>query len=98
MDIDLIELAGTVTDEPTFLNFLNVLAADWHAAEAAESANPSAPYGPSALGWENWTFGAVVGAAARWGEASTNGLQFYEKPTNPWQRAAEILAMGKYYE
>lgn len=98
MHTDLVELARTVVDEVTFLRLLKALAADWHAADSLEAANPSKPYGRSALGWENSSLGSVIDAAARWGEASINGLKFYEKPTNPWQRAEEILAMGKHYE
>ncbi|WP_200953083.1 MULTISPECIES: hypothetical protein [unclassified Rhizobacter] len=33
-------------------------------------------------GW-NRTFGALLEAAASWGEASIDGLRFYEKPENP---------------
>ena len=98
MSIDLLELADTVVDEPTFIGFLQALARDWKNAEEAEAETPSSPYGPSALGWENWTFGAIIESSAAWAEASSDGLRFYEKPENPWQRVAQILAMGKFYE
>lgn len=65
---------------------------------ALEAVNPSSPYGPGALGWENGTIGAMLEAAASWGEASIDSTQFYEKPENPWRRAARILLAGKLHE
>jgi hypothetical protein len=88
----------SVIDEQSFLRFLQALAEDWNNEQEHELANPSPPYGPGANGWENGTIGAYLDAAARWGEASVGGLEFYEKPDNPWRRSAEILYMGKIYE
>lgn len=98
MSTDILQLADTVVDEPSFIEFLRALAADWRAAEELESKSPSSPYGPRALGWENWTYGAIIEASAEWGDASSEGLRFYVKPENPWQRMAQMLAMGKHYE
>lgn len=98
MAIDLYALADQVNDEESFLSFVTALAADWEEEREIEAVKPSGPYSSGALGWENGTVGAVLDAAARWGEASINGLRFYEKPTNPWRRAAHILHAGKFYE
>ena len=98
MSVDLLQLADTVIDEPTFLRFMHELAADWRAAEEAEAKSPSSPCGPSALGWGNWSFGAIIEASVAWAEASVDRLRFYDKPANPWRRMAQILAMGKFYE
>jgi hypothetical protein len=98
MGIDLLQLADAVVDEPTFREFLRALASDWRAAEELEAKSPSNPYSPRALGWENWNYDAVIEASADWADASSEGLRFYVKPENPWQRIAQILAMGKLYE
>ncbi|WP_077038325.1 hypothetical protein [Pelomonas sp. KK5] len=98
MTIDLRALADTVNDEQEFLAFLAALATDWHEEKDIEALKPSSPYGAGALGWENGTVGAVLEAAASWGEASIAGLPLYEKPANPWRRVAQILLAGKFYE
>jgi hypothetical protein len=98
MPIDLHALADQVNDEGTFLRFVAALAADWQEEREIEAVKPSSAYSAGALGWENGTVGAVLEAAARWGEESINGLRFYEKPTNSWRRAAHILHAGKFYE
>lgn len=91
-------ILDTVNDEQSFLRFLQALAEDWEDERQKELANPSTPYGPGANGWENGTIGAFLKAGARWGNASVGELRFYEKPSNPWKRAAQILHMGKLYE
>lgn len=61
---------------------------------------------PAANGWENGTIGAYLDAtigayldaAVRWGDRSIDELRLYEKPSNPWKRAAEILHMEALYE
>jgi hypothetical protein len=62
---------------------------------------PGASHGSGANGWENGTIGAYLDAATSWGQASINGLPKlagYEKPDNPWRRAAQILYIGEIYE
>lgn len=98
MTLNLVSILDSVNDEQSFLRFLQSLAEDWEDEQDKELADPSSPYGPGANGWENGTIGAYLEAAARWGDASVDGLRFYEKPTNPWKRAAHILHMGKLYE
>jgi hypothetical protein len=92
------EFLNLVNDEQSFLRFLQALAEDWEDERQKELANPSSPYGSGANGWENGTIGAFLDAAGRWADTSIDGLRFYEKPSNPWTRAAQILYMGKLYE
>ncbi|WP_244201324.1 DUF7660 family protein [Paraburkholderia rhynchosiae] len=82
---DLREALGRVVDERSFVNFLQMLACDWSAAS-----DPS--------GWENGSIGAFLDAAAGWPEASKKGLRFYDVPSNPWRRGADMLIAGKEYE
>lgn len=91
-------LLDSVADEHSFLQFVEALATDWENEQQKEHANPSSPYGPGPNWWENDTIGGYLDAAVRWGEDSIGGLEFYEKPTNSWKRAAQILYMGKLYE
>lgn len=91
-------ILDAVNDEQSFLRFVQALAEDWEDEQQKELANPSSPYGPGANGWENGTIGAYLNAAVRWGDESIGGLRFYEKPSNAWKRAAQILHMGKLYE
>jgi len=98
MTLNLQTILESVADEQSFLQFVRALAEDWEDEQESERAKPSSPYGPGANGWENVTVGAYLDAAVRWGEASINGLAVYEKPANPWKRAAQILYMGKLYE
>lgn len=98
MNSQLQAILDSVTDEQSFLRFLQALAEDWEDEQQKELANPSPPYCTGANGWENGTIGAFLDAAFQWGDSSSDGLRFYEKPSNPWKRAAEILYMGKLYE
>lgn len=87
-----------VCDEASFLYFLEALAADRADEVEKEKLVPSPPCVPGANGWENGSIEAFLEAASVWGRASTDGLQFYEKPDNPWKRCADIIYMGKLYE
>lgn len=98
MAVDLHALANQVSDEEDFLRFLATLAADWQEERGVEGKKGMLPFSTGALGWENGTVGTFLEAASNWGEASVSGLRLYEKPTNPWRRAAHILLAGKFYE
>jgi len=98
MSSQLEAILNSVNDEQSFLRFLQALAEDWKDEQQKESTTQSLPYGSGANGWENGTIGAYLDAAARWGDTSIGGLAFYEKPSNAWKRAAQILYMGKIYE
>ncbi|MNW29061.1 hypothetical protein D3C74_59050 [compost metagenome] len=78
----LFELVNEVTDEASFLHFLQELGQD--KAEGHE--------------WANESVEAFLEAAQEWGNASMHGLEHYEKPENPWKRCAQMLYMGKIYE
>ncbi|MRN56929.1 DUF7660 family protein [Paenibacillus monticola] len=79
----LFELVDEVTDESSFLNFINELRKDREKEEEE---------------WENSTIETFLEAAFEWGTVSVKGLQYYEKPENPWKRCAQIIYMGKIYE
>ena len=98
MSDELSAALDAVCDEESFVRFLDALGADWEDEAKKEKINPSSPYCPGANGWENGTIGAFLEAAAEWGRASRDGLQYYEKPNNPWKRCADIIYMGKLYE
>ncbi len=87
-----------VCDEESFIAFIFALAMDRADEVAKEKLHPSSPYGPGANGWENGTIEDFLHAAARWADASKNGLRYYEKPSNLWKRCAQIIYMGKSYE
>ena len=95
---NLFDDAKAVTDEGSFIAFLELLAEDRADEVAKESVNPSSPYGPGANGWENGSIETFLERASAWAQDSINGLTTYEKPTNPWTRCAQILLMGKHYE
>lgn len=98
MATDLYALADLVSDEKGFIEFLVALAADWEEEQTLEKPSPSSPYSAGTLGWENCTVGTVLEAAASWGSASIEGSAHYDKPQNPWRRAAHIIHAGKFYE
>jgi hypothetical protein len=95
---DLYAVIEKITDENSFLEFVALLADDWQEERDIESTKPSSPYSSGALGWENGTIGAFLDASYRWGSATINGLTHYKKPDNPWQRMAQLLHAGKFYE
>jgi len=92
------EMAEEVGDEASFVEFLSALAREWSASQEREAEHPSSPFGASALGWENTSLGAFLEAAASWAEATSEGLDGYELPSNPWRRIAHMLCAGKFYE
>ena len=87
-------IASRVQDERSFLEFLEALAGDRQNEVKNEKVKPTSPYGPGANGWENGTIEAFLDAAAAWGKATTG-----RNPAgNAWQRCAQILSAGKFYE
>lgn len=95
---ELVELRDQVIDETTFLRFLEALAADRLGEVRTEKNTPSSTWAPGTSGWVNATIEAFLDGAAAWGRSSSDGLQFYSVPDNPWRRCADILYMGKLYE
>jgi hypothetical protein len=87
-----------VVDVRSFIDFLHALAGDWTAALGSDAANPTLPHSSPASEWQNGSIGSFFDAAATWADASKNGLGFYNVPTNPWRRVADILRTGRAYE
>ena len=75
-------LASRVQDEKSFLAFLDALAADRRSDSE----------------WENGTIEAFLDAASAWGEVTSGRDSASKKNENPWQRCAQILSAGKFYE
>ena len=90
----------TVCDEETFLIFLIALRENREASIELERQDPSSPYGPNALEWENTTIERFLDAAVQWGRSSRKGLPIadYIPPKNPWRRCADILYAAISYE
>lgn len=87
-DKTLFEIVNEVEDEKTFLRFIEVLKNDridyLNNKEVDE--------------WKNDTIESFLDCAHEWAETSKDGLRFYDKPSNPWKRCAQIIYMGKIYE
>ncbi len=95
--MELHDLADSVETEEDFLNFLAALMHDKHDEETKRS-NQAAPFAAGPNGWENGSISAFLDASVAWGRASMDGMTSYQKPVNPWRRAAHILHAGKFYE
>lgn len=98
MPQDLDALLKQVKDEASFISFVNALAADFEEERALEESNPSSPYSAGALGWENGSIDAMLGAAAAWGNSTAMNPLNKTVEQNPWYRCAHILYAGKFYE
>ena len=91
------DLLDAVSDRQSFLTFVKALVADREAEVATERANPSAPYGPGARGWESGSIEAYLESAVAWTEAWIG--REGELPEAPsWKSFARFLYAGKYYE
>ena len=92
----LANLIGLRHRRAIFYRDLRALAGEWTATHESRvfSTLPTDP----ASNWENGSIGAFSDAAVRWADASRDGLRFYDVPTNPWRRMAEIMRAGKEYE
>lgn len=96
MELD--ELFDAVTDERSFLQFVNALRADREDEVAKERVSPSATYDtPGANGWYNHTIEDFLECATAWAEDSAFG-RTQGVPDNPWRRFAQFLYCGKIYE
>jgi hypothetical protein len=95
---DLYALLDLVQDEASFIAFVEALAADFEEEQEIERTKPSSPHSSGALGWENGTIGAMLGAAAAWANSSAMNSANKTAAHNPWRRCAHILFAGKFYE
>lgn len=93
METDLFALSDNVHDEETFVEFLTALMKDRELEAEKEKANPSSPYEPEALGWQNLTIEDFLESAVAWAETTKETAE-----SNPWKRAAQIMHAGKTYE
>lgn len=98
MTRDLDALLEKVKDEASFIAFIDALAADFEEEGKRELVNPSQPYTRGALGWENGTIDAMLGASAAWGNSTAMNPMNNATSQNPWRRCAHILYAGKFYE
>ena len=91
----LTELADSVSDEATFLEFVNALRQD-RLAEDREGEIDSSGRGKN--GWQNHTIEAFLEAALAWAEDSGFGEKQGLTEASPWRKAAVFLLCGKIYE
>src|SRR6266404_3613382 len=95
---DMFNIASRVQDEKSFLDFLELLAADRQDEVRMEQAKPSSPYGAGVKGWENGSIEDFLEAASAWGKVTASRDSGAKRSENPWQRCAQILSAGKFYE
>jgi len=96
--MELYEVVEAVSDEKSFLAFVDALRKDRELAAAAEKASTSGLYGPAQRGWENTTIESFLEAAHAWAEASEFGNRQDLKEASPWKKFAVFLYCGKTYE
>lgn len=92
------ELAEAVSDEQSFLAFVNALKEDRELAAAVEKASSSGRNGQPQRGWENTTIEAFLEAACAWAEDSEFGVRQDLATASPWKKFAIFLYCGKIYE
>ena len=83
----------SVDDEPSFIRFVELLAAERKASDGLPE-TVDGFRGP----WANQTIADFLGAAAAWAVDSEFGVRPGPKPTNPWQLFATFLWAGRGYE
>ncbi len=98
MSVDLDELLERVSDEQSFIEFVAALGADFSRERALEKPTPSSPYEAGASGWENGSVDTFLDAAAAWAVATSKNSPVDAAASDVWQRCAEILLAGKFYE
>lgn len=98
MTQDLDTMLKQVKDEASFISFVNALAADFEEERELETKQPRTQYSSGALGWENGSIDAMLGAAAAWGYSTAMNPLNKTSEQNPWYRCAHILYAGKFYE
>jgi hypothetical protein len=96
--MELHQLLESVSDEKSFLTFVEALRKDRELDAAAEINEPSNPYDSTSRGWENTTIASFLEAAQAWAEDTDFGASLKPPPKNSWQRFALFLYCGKIYE
>jgi hypothetical protein len=92
------DMLTNVSDEKSFLKFVEALISDRTRAAEAEKENPSGPWGPDAGGWENNSIETFLESAVAWAADSNFGLNQGLTASNPWRQFAAFLIAGKIYE
>ncbi len=92
------QLAESVSDEKSFLAFVDALRRDRELAASAEKASFADRSGSALGGWENVTIEAFLGAAHAWAEDTDFGARQDIKEASPWKKFAVFLYCGKIYE
>ena len=92
------QLLEGVSDEKSFLRFVEALIADRKISARAQKENPAGPWGPDAGGWENTSIESFLEAATAWATDSDFGLKQGLAENNAWKRFAVFLNAGKIYE
>ena len=89
----LFEVLEGVTDESSFVRFVELLAADRQSADSL-ALTVDGFQGE----WANQTIADFLEAASAWAKDSAFGEQPGPKPGNPWQLFATFLWAGRGYE
>ena len=91
------ELLRLVSDEKSFLAFVEALRKERGLDAAEERVKPSSAYGPTQRGWENVTIEAFLEAACAWAEDANFGEAQKLRDFSLWKKFATFLYMGKIY-
>ncbi len=96
--MDICHLRDAVSDERTFIVFLEGLKNDW-SMHQLQTSRPGESQGAALTAdWQSTSIGTFLSAAVEAGDASLASLKRFESPPNHWHRAACILYAGKRYD
>ena len=96
--MNLAEKLELVSDQESFLSFVEALLKDRCKEVELEKSQPSSPYGPGPLGWENHTIEDYLESALAWAKASEFGETQGIRADDSWKKIAVFLYCGKIYE
>jgi len=94
MKSELNELIKKVSDEKSFLTFVQALIED----RSLENPNSIDIAGRGSRGWENHSIETFLEAAHAWAESTNVGSSQGMSNDSPWKRFAAFLYCGKIYE
>ena len=90
------ELLDQVTDFPSFLRFVEVLANERMEAEKLERADPERYRWSGALGWQNTCISTFLRGGIAYAQSPAEIVD--ENPPGTWGDLATFLYFGKIYE
>ncbi|QNH10991.1 hypothetical protein [Xanthomonas sp. SI] len=90
---ELLNAFSTVDDETSFIQFVELLAADRKLSESL-----SVTHDGFQGAWANQSIADFLRAASAWATDSEFGVRPGPKPTNPWKLFATFLWAGRGYE